>query len=122
MNINLTRNPYALNDLMELDHVIRVYENGVVIDDIAGVWAPEVYDNSAEGGIEDIVVSPGWTLLHGFTGQYSYSGPCMHPSEYVGGHLARHILDTPGYWVVVEVRFATETDDASMRAVAFRDA
>lgn len=34
----------------------------------------------------------GWELETGWTGQYSYHGPCMHPSEYVGGALAQHVL------------------------------
>ena len=96
--------PEHLNAHMEFDHVIQVFENGSVVDDVAAVWAPEVYDNSPEGGPEDIAVSgEGWTLERGWTGQYSYSGPVMHDSEFIGGDLAEHILSTPGYWVAVVV-------------------
>lgn len=50
---------------------------------------------------DDHSLETGWELLTGFTGQYSYNGPAMHPSEYIGGGLARHILDTPGLYTVL---------------------
>lgn len=46
---------------------------------------------------------PEWDALSGFTGQYGYNGPMMHPSEYVSGGLARWITETPGTYVYVEV-------------------
>ena len=50
---------------------------------------------------DDHSLEAGWELLTGFTGQYSYNGPGMHPSEYIGGGLASHILDTPGLYAVL---------------------
>lgn len=43
----------------------------------------------------------GWTYETGRTGQYSYNGAHMHSSEYIGGGLAKDILETPGHWVAV---------------------
>lgn len=109
MRIDLSKDRKALEKIMEMDHVIQVHENGDVTDDVAGVWAPEVYDNTGEDDAEDIVVSgDGWTLESGWTGQYSYHGPVMHDSEFVGGALAEHILSTPGYWVAVVVTGSCE--------------
>lgn len=100
MRVNLAQNYRALNDLMEIDHVIRVHENGDVTEP-QNVYAPGVYVDALG---EPVVSSPSghvWTLVDGFSGQYCYSGPIMHSSEYVGGALARHILDTPGLYAVV---------------------
>lgn len=43
----------------------------------------------------------GWDLLDGWSGQDGYSGPLMHQSEYIGGGMARHILNTPGIYVAL---------------------
>ena len=80
-----------LNAVMEFDHVIYSHGDGTV-SDVSGVYAPEVH-----GG--DTFTHGTWELLRGRTGQYGYDGPCMHPSEYVGGGLARDILNTPGLYV-----------------------
>ena len=48
-------------------------------------------------------VAEGYELLTGWTGQYGYNGAAMHSSEYIGGALARHILETPGYWQAAAV-------------------
>lgn len=83
--------PDRLNDAMPFDHVIRVHANGSVTDE-PGIYAPELYESE---------VSPGWTLLSGYSGQYGYSGPIMHPSEYIGGGMARDILAEPGVYVAL---------------------
>jgi hypothetical protein len=119
ITIDLLKDYLALEKLMGVDHVIEVHENGTVSDDIAAVWAPQAYDNAAEGEPEDIHVSDGWTLLRGFTAQYAYTGPVMGDGEFVGGALARHILDTPGYWAVIVVT-AADGSDAGW-AVAHRE-
>lgn len=82
----------TLNDIMDMDHVIRVHADGSITEP-DGVYAPEVYDGEVEGGE--------WSLLTGYSRQDHYSGPGMHDSEYVGGGLADHIIETPGYYVVV---------------------
>lgn len=88
----------SLNDRMEFDHVVRVHSDETVTDE-PGEFAPEFYP---EGEYTDeAYVSQGWELMRGYTGQYGYNGPCMHPSEFIGGGLARDILETPGVYVAV---------------------
>lgn len=97
----------ALNDLMEFDHVIQVHPDGTITEP-SGVYAPEISLSAAPDGqisaaddadMVAFVKAQGWELLTGFTGQYGYSGPLMHPSEYVGGGLEKHIRETPGVYV-----------------------
>ncbi len=119
--------PDGLNAVMEIDHVIRVYEDGTY-GDVEGAYAPELHAISDDDGSHTSETDPdlcrqaedaGWTLESGWTGQYSYNGPCMHPSEFIGGALAEHILATPGYWVAVVIY---EDDDAElMWALAYRE-
>lgn len=97
----------TLNDVMEFDRVIEVTASGTVytVDmELRKYWAPEVTIDS-EADLNSInkpfVSGDGWTLLSGSSQQYG--GSVMHPSEYVGGKLADHILSTPGLWVVVTV-------------------
>lgn len=98
-----------LNDTMDFEHVVRVHPDGTVTD-APGVYAPEVDVEVEDGQISDEaeaamirdVESQGWELMTGYTGQYGYHGPIMHPSEYVGGQLASDILAEPGLYVVVE--------------------
>lgn len=104
--MNTTR---TLNDVMEFDHVIRVHEDGS-ISEPSDVFAPEMNDGE---------VYDGWELLTGFTGQYGYSGPMMHASEFVGGGLERHIRETPGLYVAL-VDYSGE-DEPDGWAVAYRE-
>ncbi len=94
--------PDELNDLMEFEHVIEVKEDGTVVDGPKGLYAPGLFD-------EDLS-DPTWTLLDGFSRQDGYSGPIMHPSEYIGGAMAEWILDHPGYYVAI-VSFYTPEDE-----------
>ena len=92
-----------LNDVMELDHVIRVHADGTV-SDVDDFHAPEL----SEGELLD----RRWEFFStGYTGQYGYSGPIMHDSEYIGGGLARDILATPGVYVAVACYYADEEED-----------
>jgi hypothetical protein len=85
----------TLNGLMEFDQVIRVHAGGLIT--IAHDHAPELHD-----GELDQLPDGDWSLFtHGYSGQYSYSGPIMHQSEYIGGALARDILETPGLYVAL---------------------
>lgn len=87
--------PDTLNDVMEFDRVIRVWPDGTVSYASAErVYAPEVCDNGN-------TVDEPWELMAGYSGQYSYRGPCMHPSEYIGGGMARDILAEPGWYVAL---------------------
>jgi len=100
----------TLNDMMEFDHVIRVHADGTVTDE-PGVYAPDLHDDD-----EPI----GWTLLDGYSGQYGYSGPIMHASEYIGGGLARDILATPGVYVAL-VNYLSDDEEPEGWAVARKD-
>lgn len=113
--IDLDRDRMALRKVMEFDHVIHVDEDGTVTD-AEGQYAPDVdVDTDSDGQILDhhekamieSVRSQGWELMTGYTGQYCYHGPIMHPSEFIGGRLAEAILEDPGYYVSVSV----ETDN-----------
>jgi hypothetical protein len=81
-------------------------------DPLPQVYAPELsVDVDADGqlltldgaDLRDQATRQGWELLDGYSGQYGYGGPIMHPSEYVGGDLERDILAEPGVYVVTTV-------------------
>ena len=106
---------YSLNDQMDFDHVIRITEAGTVeqLPRDEYVYAPEVIvecldddagsiTREAEERMIESVKEQGWELMTGYTGQYSYNGPIMHVSEFVGGGLEDAIRATPGLYVVVE--------------------
>lgn len=107
----------TLNDIMQFDHVIKV-RNGEITD-ASGVHAPEVLFGSEDGQIltmherhvREELERSGWTLETGWSGQYSYSGPIMHQSEYIGGALADHIRETDGFWVAVSAEMWPYEDD-----------
>lgn len=96
----------ALQKIAEFDHPFTVGEGGSLAD-ARDVYAPEVY-HDPDGDIE--IISDEWEALTGFTGQYSYNGAVMHASEYLGGGLARHVLDNPGTYVVVAVEVLDDHD------------
>lgn len=80
----------ALQRIAEFDHVFTVTPAGTVVDGPGGIYAPEYYvDTTADE------LAPDWEALTGYTGQHGYSGPHMHASEFIGGRLARDILETP---------------------------
>lgn len=115
-----------LDKIMAIDHVIIVDEDGNVTD-AQNVWAPEVYVDTDENGqilneheieMVDSVRSQGWKLLTGYTGQWMYSGPIMHSSEFIGGALADDILAIPGTYVAVSVETLDDGEDAAGWAVA----
>jgi hypothetical protein len=118
----------TLNKTMEFDHVICV-KNGEITEP-NGVCAPEVYCESCNNGqilagheqnMIESVRRQGWSLLTGWTGQFSYSGPIMHPSEFVGGALADHILENDGLYVCVTVETLDNSEDAAGWAIAYRE-
>jgi len=111
----------ALSDLMEFEHVIRV-ENGVATDRMPdgsriGLYAPEcIHDGFTHIGetVErHIERGTGWTLMEGYTGQYSYNGPVMHASEYIGGRMEQDILAQDGYYVALVCSVLGDDPDAS---------
>jgi hypothetical protein len=114
---------HTLDSLMQMDHVIRVDDDGLVHDDARGMYAPEVNINTDSDGISvlaeherefiDDMARSGWTVETGWSGQNSgrYNGPIMHDSEFIGGSLAEHILTTPGYWVACEAKTLDDGED-----------
>lgn len=99
----------SLNSIMEMDHVVRVREDGVVENKVPGFHAPEVIldcDNDGqvlkehEREMIRCADHQGWTLLTGWTMQsMSWGSPLMHASESVGGALEEHIRGNPGLYV-----------------------
>lgn len=96
----------TLNEEMEFDHIIYSHGDGTISDVRRNIHVrtPEVYTCEQEDGTwtEEDPEGP-WSLLTGFSGQHAYPGPHMHASEYIGGGLARHILETPGFYVATVV-------------------
>jgi hypothetical protein len=110
-----------MNDRMEFDHPVRVEADGSVTESVPGVYAPEsVIDTDEDGQILaddeaawlDSLRRQGWEPLNGYSGQYLYSGPIMHPSEYIGGRLEDDILAEPGVYVVVSVECLGPDEDS----------
>lgn len=119
--VDLDRDPMALNKIMEFDHVIFVDEDGAVFDGLPELYPPALY--VTEGGTE--IFEPGdagWTLLTGYTGQYGYGDQVMHPSEFVGGDLARDILERPGWYVAIVAETLDDGEEPAGWAVARIDA
>lgn len=97
-----------LNAVMGFDHPIQVHADGTVTDNLDGIYAPNLTDETLD--------DDKWSLFtHGYTGAHGYNGPVMHNSEYIGGRLARDILATPGIYVAV-VAYWTRDDDADTDA------
>lgn len=96
--------PDMLNSVMSFEHVIRVNEDGTV-SGVEEFFYFEVGTDLGDDGIWHAHESlpEGWSLMSGYTGQYGYNGPHMHQSEFIGGRMARDILETPGLYVVLEV-------------------
>lgn len=114
----------TLSDVMEFEHVIMVGANGTITEDLPNervYWAPEV-EQEGSGTVWD---DPSWELMNGYSGQHGYSGPVMHPSEFIGGRMADDIMSTPGLYVAVTVTALDidpdEEDDIIGWAVARKD-
>lgn len=99
--------PQSLNEQMSFGHVVSSDGDGNVTD-VSGMLANEVVylaldvdGQSHDDDFQDLYA--GWTALPGFTGQYAYRGPVMHPSEYIGGRLETFIRENAGFYVAVVV-------------------
>lgn len=111
-----------LSDAMEFDCPIEVRADGSMAgggDIYRAYTAPELTMFIGDDGIStddadlfDQADSEGWELLTGYTGQYGYNGPVMHSSEYIGGRLARDILERPGIYVSVIVGLLDDEEPA----------
>ena len=106
----MTTDAKTLNDRMDFDHVIRVTDDGEVVDGPAGVYAPTLWDGELDSGR--------WEMLNGYSRQDGYPGPIMHSSEYIGSSMARDILAKPGVYVAVVAEYSPEDDDPDGEPVA----
>lgn len=70
----------------------------------------QISDEQERDMVESVKRDSGWDVLTG----WSLNGgmAIMHPSQYVGGDLADHILDTPGLWTCVSVEMYPPCCDA----------
>ncbi len=97
-----------LNSVMEFSHIIRVNEDGTVSDSPLDIYTDEavgmyLVNDETEEWADDFNIPEGWELMNGYSGQQGYSGPVMHVSEFIGGGMARDILETPGDYVALSV-------------------
>jgi hypothetical protein len=103
-----------LNSFVEFDAPFRVMPDGSVDNSLPNVYAPSVYGyGDADGQVTERETIDGredWEFVDGFSGQYGYSGPVMHPSEFLGGGMARYVLETPGIYCVVGVYDMNDDD------------
>lgn len=92
---------------VEFDTVFDVQPGGTVVEN-RGLYAPTVWHDEHT----DVYIDgSGWEPLTGYTGQWSYAGACMHPSETFSGGLLRDVLDTPGTYALVVVQVLSTEDD-----------
>ena len=86
----------------------------VIENPLQYVHAPEVYlyvDKDGNGVGEEEIDNVAWNkpqeqweAVKGYTGQYGYNGPTMHSSEFLGGGMARDVLENVGaVYVLVTV-------------------
>lgn len=112
-----------LNEQMEFGLVVASHGNGTVVRDQTEYANEVVYLNlDADGQLlnDDLIdVLPGWSALSGFTGQYSYNGPVMHASEYIGGGLERHIRENAGFYVAVLVDGIPEDENGENPSIGW---
>lgn len=104
--------PEELDRAIEFDAPFRVYSDGTVDPMVRDApMGPRFYIyETGDGTYADDIQGDPWEVETGWTGQYGYNGAIMHPSEYIGGGLARHILSAPGLWVVTEVIDLEDTE------------
>lgn len=107
MSSPVTVNVYSLDSWIEFDAPFRITPNGngTAIIESAQAIAPD----SIDGELTD----DRWSYFtHGYSGQYGYDGPIMHPSEFVGGRLAHDIIAEAGiYCLVTDYDDDGENDD-----------
>lgn len=63
----------------------------------------------------------GWEPMRGYTGQYGAGSESfiMHSSEFIGGRMARYILETPGLYVSIIVDGMLDEPDAETGSVGW---
>lgn len=97
------RRKRTLSDRMDFDHVIEILPDGSIIDR-PDIWSPDLCD-------DELDARDHWILLDGYSRQDRYSGPIMHPSEYIGGAMERDILAEPGVYVALVAYYSPDEND-----------
>lgn len=103
----LRMNPKGLDNLVDFDIPFEIRDGqfvGRVSDRFRG--PDEVFfDSDKQGQANDLDLcgNTDWEPLTGYSGQYGYRGACMHSSEFIGGGLARDILNNDGTYCLVAV-------------------
>lgn len=91
--------------------------DGRVTNAPRGVYVPSVmHDDEHDILIDGLRERDSeWSAISGFTGQWSYHGSVMHPSEYVGNRMAEHLAeiteDEPYVFVFVPVDVEPDDED-----------
>lgn len=99
--LNLDLDATFLSHLIEFDVAFTITPHHLIVDPGEGSPAPEVHVVD-DGDVH--VCSDEWeTWSDGMSNQWGYSGPILHPSEFLGGGMARELLATPGEYVITEV-------------------
>lgn len=125
----------SLDDLMQIDHVVRVHPDGTVTDRIKGVYAPMLDMSCLDDDCGSILKeheddyrrqaqAQNWDLMFGYSGQqggaHSFN---MHQSEFIGGRMERDIRERPGLYVALAIEVYPEGAEESESAgwcVAYR--
>lgn len=105
----------GLNNSVGFDGAFAVLNNGHIVD--VNVLEPTVVlyvDKDGNGVGDEEIQHSDWEPVTGYSGQYGYSGPCMHVSEFLGGRMARDVLEGVGnIYVVTTVECIPDWDDAT---------
>lgn len=108
----------TLDDAVDFDSPFRVVGDGT-IERAEHVFAPEVIH--VENEHEPEISGSGWEFVDGYSGQYGYSGPVMHASEFLGGRMAEDVLDQPGVYVVCSVEVLDDPENPAGWALLRRN-
>lgn len=110
----LRNDPYALDKLMEVDHVIYSDGQGGITDvdsSDSAHWAPEISEGTnGKLNLDQHPYSQGWQF-----------GKVYTSAHFVGGALAWEIIETAGYYVVLMVPDDCECWDIGDWAIAYRE-
>lgn len=113
-----------LNDLMEMEHVIRVEDDGTITENVPGVYAPESVINADWDRYGDAHVlnehrkefregmkRAGWEMVRPRRAFGTYGDGFMDSAEYIGGFLEEDLRETPGVYVAVVIGVLAQEDD-----------
>lgn len=107
-------------DALDFGTVFTVRDGEVI--KLSNEYAPSVYHDPDSDVIID---GDGWSCFTGLTGQYSYHGAVMHPSEYIGDGIAELIAehaedDEDAMFAIVTVEDFDDEEPVGW-AIAYKD-